>query len=579
MTTLEKMNNKARIILYSLVFLGMYILLQGRYAYYLFFLEQNQLFLSGKDYLQELLQQPGGLAQYIAEYVIQFFVFPHIGALCTALLITGVIVLTSYLLKKMNQISRPVFLFEVSIAFFLLLNILDSFFHYKGLIGYLFCLISLIVYKRIKIKNFAIRLLLGGVLALVLFFIASPFYVVFVISACCIELKEEGFSRGKSFLLLLLTGVICAILYIGGMIVFPRLCFSPDGLYASGLTAGWIFYMPWGLLVAAILFNEQVSKALSCIKNTYVTGIIQGVVLISLICILLPRYDNYQLLPLRQLNHFATHEKWDRILSYCKEHEIKDNLCLNYQNLALAEQNILADSLLYYPQDGKEGLFGKWSKTFETALVLQEICFRYGDLASARRYAFEGNVGASGKGYPQTLKMLVRTNLLYGEFRIAEKYIHYFRHTFSYKEWADEQSEKLYAPLPQSEEESYLVVQNNIFKLAERDSSNKRLNDFVLCTYLLGKDLEGFIKALPSFYSAENCSEYPILYQEAIMAYAQTNSDILNQYQVSDSVKNEFDRYISIYSSAKTPEEQKEWTSLYHAHSYWFYYHQQNKDS
>lgn len=574
MTTSEVMNNKVRILLYSLIFLGMYILLQWRYAYHLFFLEQNQLFLFGRDYLLELFQQPGGATQYIAEFVIQFFVYPYTGALCTSLLITGIVVLISYLLKKTNRLSQPVFLFEVSIAFFLLLNTLDSFFHYKGLVGYLLCLLSLIAY--IKMKSFIPRLLLGCLLVFFLFFIASPFYVVFAVMAGCIELKENGISKGKSLLLPLITGVVCLILFMTGQVPFPRISFLPDGVYNPGLTAGWIFYMPWGLLVAAILLNEQVNKKLSFFRKKYLVYLLQGVVLISLVCLLLPRYDNNKSLPLRQLNYFAIHEKWDDILTYCKGNNIQDKLCLNYQNLALNEQGILADSLLQYPQEGPNALFSKWDKTLETAFVLQDLCFRYGDFASARRYAFEGNVGASGKGYPQTLKMLVQTNLLYGEFKVAEKYIHFLQQTFAYKDWADEQCKYLYRSLPQPKGESHLVARNNMFELAGRDNSDKRLNGFVLCTYLLSKDLEGFIKVLPRFYSADNDSDYPVLYQEAIMAYSLTNPEVLDQYPVSDGVKEEFDRYMSVYRSARTPAEQKEWTALYHAHSYWFYYHQTN---
>ena len=64
--------------------------------------EQAQLFLWNTDYLMERLALPGGLAQYLGEYVVQFFLRPVYGALWYAVLLVAMQLLTLRLLK--NQI-------------------------------------------------------------------------------------------------------------------------------------------------------------------------------------------------------------------------------------------------------------------------------------------------------------------------------------------------------------------------------------------------------------------------------------------------------------------------------------------
>lgn len=44
-----------------------------------------------------------------------------------------------------------------------------------------------------------------------------------------------------------------------------------------------------------------------------------------------------------------------------------------------------------------------------------------------------------GYGNPRMLKRLVQTNLIYGAYPVAEKYIRILENTFYYKDWAKSQ--------------------------------------------------------------------------------------------------------------------------------------------
>ena len=65
--------------------------------------EEMQLFLWNTDYLSERLLIPGGLAQYLGEFVVQFFLNPLSGALCYALILTAVQLLGWYIIDARRR--------------------------------------------------------------------------------------------------------------------------------------------------------------------------------------------------------------------------------------------------------------------------------------------------------------------------------------------------------------------------------------------------------------------------------------------------------------------------------------------
>lgn len=64
--------------------------------------EQSQLFLWNTDYLTERLAVPGGLAQYLGEFIVQFFINPLYGACWYVVLFVGAQLLCRRLLSHNN---------------------------------------------------------------------------------------------------------------------------------------------------------------------------------------------------------------------------------------------------------------------------------------------------------------------------------------------------------------------------------------------------------------------------------------------------------------------------------------------
>lgn len=560
--------------------------LQCRYVFHLYFLEQLQLFSTGKEYAMEILSRPGGTVEYISEYCIQFFKFNYLGSLITTLLLLLIGYMLHLLLTHGRKASSGLVVFECCIPFFLLLNLMDIEFRYRGIVGYVFCVAALLIYRHAQSFSFWKRLSGALLLGFVLFWIAAPFQTLFLITVSCIELKDHGFNKGKSFLPLLIVGV-------GGYMVNSflgngayRMYVDLSGVCSLRIIPGWTKYTAWVLLPVAVLFTSLLEKAVKWLRKDILSIVFQVGFIVALLFYLFPKYDDRWSYPFKQLHHYVVQEKWDDVLDYCRQHPDNDEvISLNYQNLALAENGVLADSLLHYAQKGMAGLFAPWDRTVYAAFALQKICYSYGDVAFAQKFAFEGNVSSTTKGLPETMKMLVRTNLLQKEYRVAKKYINYLRQTLFYKSWAEKQLAYITDPdsMKQDREyagnfkslqkENHFVLPDELNVLAGLDKENSKLRDFVLCSFLLEKNLNAFLNWFDFYYAETEMKEVPVVYYEALMACAPFVPDVLTRYHIPGKIKDAFESYTSIYKSTNNPEERKKWLSLYHTNSYWFYFH------
>ena len=62
--------------------------------------EQYQMFLFGTDYFLERIMLPGGLADYVSEFLVQFYYMPVLGGTIIALLLVGIQTMVWGLMKQ-----------------------------------------------------------------------------------------------------------------------------------------------------------------------------------------------------------------------------------------------------------------------------------------------------------------------------------------------------------------------------------------------------------------------------------------------------------------------------------------------
>ena len=84
---MKKFLSKHSQLLLTLVFgICVFIFWRMRYPFALTFQEQLQLFLFDDDYFLERIAEPGGLARYVAEFLVQFYNSVTMGAVIRALM-------------------------------------------------------------------------------------------------------------------------------------------------------------------------------------------------------------------------------------------------------------------------------------------------------------------------------------------------------------------------------------------------------------------------------------------------------------------------------------------------------------
>lgn len=430
---------------------------------------------------------------------------------------------------------------------------------------------------------------------------ASPIHLLFFLSIAGLELgRFYGFKndypayeqfRLKSFLsLIVVNAVSLFILYEVSNITSFRIFNSADGIYNPKLEAGFIQQLLWWSIPSLFLLYPILCRIARILQMRF--GIFNGIqllVVISLFFCFVGKYDDHTSLLSKKLDYYTVRFQWDNVLEECKQTMITDHNVTSFalQNMALANKGILADSLFHYPQNGSVGLVPEWGYSQYWAMLSSDICFLIGDMATARRYALEGNIHSSSVGYPRNLKRLVDINLMYGEYAIAEKYISYLEKTFYYAEWAKEKRLYLYNDNAVIYDEvlnkgrQRLAEKNHFFytgdyldelKFYSRAQSIKEpASQYLLCYYLLDKDIASFSGALASI-DLNDSDFLPVSMEEAVIICAQNDVAVLSKYKVSKDGWTRFRKFVDWFKQQREIPLLPSILKTEEMLNYWFYY-------
>jgi len=181
---------------------------------------------------------------------------------------------------------------------------------------------------------------------------------------------------------------------------------------------------------------------------------------------------------------------------------------------------------------------------------------------------------------------LAETNLINGDYAVAEKYLHLLQNTFYYRAWAANtlrtmKDEKLIA---QHSEYGLLrqfrTREDFLFSEGEKDmmlgvlfsqnKENKMAYEYLMAYCLLTKDLKHFMQYIP-LGSTLNYKVIPNSYQEALMyVWEKSNNDPTKQipYQVSPQIQRRVKSYERMNSNQNSGDA-KLFTEF--SNTYWYY--------
>ena len=570
-----------------IVFGALFAFLQMCFEYHFYYIEQSQLFLFSEAYIRNKLLLPGGFSMLVAEFLVQFFIRPYVGALVTAALLTGVGVCTAGIVKRIAPVSGLFILYVLPILALLFMHF-DFNYRVQGTVCYLMMMALLCGYMRIR--NDLFRLVAGCVLVPVLFWLAGSITVLFAGMVCLFE----GLRKTPK-LYISLIGVAEVLLLGVGTVYFSlmgeyRWVFGPDLYYHYTLHPKEIIYYSWICLPLVFLIAFFVRNKNSLSGKKLFAGISCIAQLAMIAAVLwwgMPKYSDAKTLKLKKLDYFARTEQWDKTIEECKG-KLTNFLYMCHLNMALANKGELSDKMFNFDQRGPQGLLVQWNKSENISCMLSDIYFTMGATASSQEMAFEGYVSAMEDGNPRMLKRLVQTNLIYGTYPVAEKYISILEKTYAYRDWAQSQRKYLYNDevvesdpilgtrrrmLP--DRNSLAMIKGLAGDLAlflEKGPANSAALQYLGAMYLLAKDLEGFKALVEKYYGTEFLPVLPVHFQEAVIVMSEKEPDYWKRFNVSETIVARFTDYKKQVLANRNNSAIAGLLNRSYGNTYWFYF-------
>lgn len=570
-----------------IVFGALFAFLQMCFEYHFYYIEQSQLFLFSEAYIRNKLLLPGGFSMLVAEFLVQFFIRPYVGALVTAVLLTGVGVCTAGIVKRIAPVSGLFILYVLPMLALLFMHF-DFNYRVQGTVCYLMMMALLCGYMRIR--NDLFRLVAGCVLVPVLFWLAGSIAVLFAGMVCLFE----GLRKTPKWYISLI-GVAEVLLLGVGTVYFSlmgeyRWVFGPDLYYHYTLHPKEIIYYSWICLplVFLVAFFIRNKNSLSGKKwRAGISCIAQLAMIAAVLWWGMPKYSDAKTLKLKKLDYFARTEQWDKTIEECKG-KLTNFLYMCHLNMALANKGELSDKMFNFDQRGPQGLLVQWNKSENISCMLSDIYFTMGATASSQEMAFEGYVSAMEDGNPRMLKRLVQTNLIYGTYPVAEKYISILEKTYAYRDWAQSQRKYLYNDevvesdpilgtrrrmLP--DRKSLAMIKGLAGDLAlflEKGPANSAALQYLGAMYLLAKDLEGFKALVEKYYGTEFLPVLPVHFQEAVIVMSEKEPDYWKRFNVSETIVARFTDYKKQVLANRNNSAIAGLLNRSYGNTYWFYF-------
>lgn len=534
--------------------------LQHAQEFIYYYREQQQLFIFDSDYAASLLSRGGGLSVIVGQLIVQFFVLPHFGAVLTTLLSLLSAVFVFLTLRGISSPSRwmaplcflPTLLYNVCLT--------DAYVHYDGLVAMLLATLFVALYARLPVRAWIGRLIAGSVGVLVLYRLIGS---VVLLAAICLFLFDALRKAPRVLLSIVPAALVLLAGWVGvqrGEIIDFANAFGPQfycEYYFTPTLPNVLSWVSWPLLLLLAAFSRRIRLPRERLRVEAALAV-AFVLLLSLTFIQLSdRQANPAYYALQKEMHYATVGDWDRLLSTPGISAAND-LQMNYFNLALENQGRLLTDLFAYPQRGAESVVMAPEEFTDVSALMAHLYYRMGNIGAAQNMAFSTTVGVT-YGNPSMTQLLVKTYLVNGNYRLAEKNLARLEKTLFYAAWAkkyrrflfddaaveaDSELGMLRSCLPDND--SFTMLFGNVADLVtvlRANPSYQPAADYAIALLLLSKDFNN-IRAFVEEFGGRGClAKLPERLQEAVLTYAENDLDYCRAHGVDETTIERFARF------------------------------------
>ena len=485
------------------------------------FQEQYQMFLFDTGYFLERIVLPGGLADYISEFLVQFYYMPVLGGTIIALLLMSIQAISWGLMKQYGMKAVfPGYLlsFVPSIVLWCAMgdqNLLLSF--VVALSGAL-----LIGWIHNRFHNRLVKVVFELVSTALVYWFLGPvvfLYAALMIGDTLMKGKQNGHilsSLGYSACLLILT--VAWVLLTTQSLQYPLYrIFSGLNYYRY---PGTVSPLPLGVMIWTVVV---VSFGMVPDGHAWIKKLQQSKVVMVLAYVLVivaswfgikASFDEmtYDLI---DYDFLVRTEQWDKIIEKAEKKPATTPLGVSCVNLALSQKGQLADRLFEFYQNGGEGLFPTFTRDTISPVSTAEIFFRLGMVNDAERYMFEAQEAIPNyRKSARLTRRIIECEIINGNYQVAAKLLRRLQKTLFYSNWANQTmallgNEKainqhpIYGKLRKYREkkQDFLFSDREMDQMLGllflNDNHNKMAYEYLVCYELLQRDMEKFMQYYP----------------------------------------------------------------------------------
>lgn len=485
------------------------------------FQEQYQMFLFDTGYFLDRIVLPGGLADYISEFLVQFYYMPVLGGAIIALLLIGIQAVVWGLMKQYSaRHDFPGYLlsFLPSIALWCAMgdqNVLLSF--VVALFGAL-----VIGWIHNRFHNRLVKVVFELVSTALVYWLLGP--VVFLYAALMIgdtlkNAKQKGnvFSGiGYSAGILILT--IAWILLTTQTLQYPLYRIFA-GLnyyrYPGAISPLPFVVMVWAVVIPFLGMIPCRQKSLQKLQQSKVVIALSYVLVIVASWFGIKASFDEMTYDLIDYDFLVRTEQWDKIIEKAEKKQATTPLSVSCVNLALSQKGMLADRLFEFYQNGGEGLFPTFTRDMISPVSAAEIFFRLGMVNDAERYMFEAQEAIPNyRKSARLTRRIIECEIINGNYQVAAKLLRRLQKTLFYRNWANQMmallgNEKainrhpVYGKLRKYREkkQDFLFSDREMDQMLGllflNDNHNRMAYEYLMCYELLQRDMEKFMQYYP----------------------------------------------------------------------------------
>lgn len=564
--------------------IAVFLFLQHYFEFHFYYVEQLQLFLYHRAFLSDLLFSFGGLSELISRWLLQFFIHPKMGALITTALLLAIAILMNSVTKKINPKISLILIPLLSSVFIFFLH-LNHNYYIAGTVAYILALAAFLFY--LYIQRPIANLIVSTLFTLLLFWWAGPAAFLFAVTVTLWQFlttrKRVLHALTPLFVFVILAFVSVRLSWVGDY----RQTFLPAIYFHPKLTPPPIIYFPWGLMLLLVAISHLLRNLNISRRLQYVVVAGQLLIVPVIVYTLIPTHGQHSSAEYKKMDYYLRMEGWSDIIEGSKK-PITNLLHAYYLNIALMETNQLGHQFLMFDQKGTKGLVPIEDKGLPSLVVSNELNFTLGDIAASQRFAFEANLTVSKTGSPRLYKRLIQTNLINGEYAVAEKYIQLLEQTHAYKKWAMEQRRFLYNDKAITDDpllgkkrrglptDNYLLASHDpvhkVNSLLKADPTNRSAFDYLASIFLFEKQVSLFIELVDEYCTTEETlADLPEKFQEGIIVYYESDPSAWERYNVNPRVTEKYINYKQLYLENRSDPRVADILYRSFGNTYWLY--------